>query len=518
MSSVEKEQKGMSRREFIKGAAIGAVALAGSGALASCKPAPPAELPEKWDKETDVVVVGYGGAGACAAIAARDAGAEVVVLEKRDVPGGSTAVCGGLTYAADTSVQEANGIEDSAEKMYQHYLNAGKGLNDPELVRIAADKSADNIDWLIGLGAECPNPPTVSGAEVNVGSEPIARVHGVTYGELTGGAAFFRVLADAAEAKGSEILMGTPAKQLVVDANGEVVGVKAESGGKEISIKARKAVILTTGGFTRNKEMLAAYTRQGYYCQPLGVPGLTGDGHRMALALGADVANMSEILGIPGLTLPGAVSATYALWSFMPDLPGIFVNINGKRFVDEFAFYDWKNTELLEQPEVRCFSVFDDEMRQAGAGRIVTGFSDDLEKEVSEGIVVKADTITELAGKMGVPAAALEATIAKWNADVEAGVDSEFGRTAALGPIATSPFYAFETFPTSFDNSGGLKINAEAQVVNVWGTVIRRVYAAGQTSGGVIGEHYPGSGTALNALVTFGRIAGQNAAKEEAWG
>lgn len=515
MSSEEKEKNRISRRDFMKAAAIGGAAVVGSGILTGCASGSSTNLPAKWDKEADVVVVGYGGAGAISAIAALDAGAEVIVLEKREVPGGSTAICGGLIYAGGTSVQKEHGIEDSVDKMYQHYINAGKGFNDPDLVRIAVDQSASNIDKLIELGGSFPTAPSVSGAEINVGSEVIARVHGIAYGDLGGGGAYFGVLADGAKAKGAEILMETPAKSLFVNADGEVVGVMAESEGKEIAVKARKGVILTTGGFTRNKEMLKKFTRQGYYCQPLGTPGLDGDGLRMALALGADVAGICEILGIPGLTLPGAVSATYAFWTFFPDMPALLINLNGQRFVDEFAFYDWKCTELLHQPENTCFSVFDDTGLQVGAGRFVMGFSDDLQAEIDSGLVLKGDSLGELAKKMGVPEAKFEETIAKWNADAETGVDSQFGRIAGLSPLATPPFYAFQTFPTSFDNSGGLKINTNAQVVDVWGKPIPRLYAAGQVSGGVIGEHYPGSGTALNAFMTFGRIAGKNAANLE---
>jgi flavocytochrome c len=508
------QRKKITRKEFLKGAAAKGAGLLAGGVLVSCDPSE-GGAPQRWDRTTDVIVIGFGGAGACAAAVAGNAGAEVLVLEKREEAGGSTAVSGGAVYAANTSVQKANGIQDSAEKMYQHYLNTGKGLNNPELARIASNQSADNIEWLIELGGKFPRPPALAGQEVNVGSEPIARVHSVTYQNLPGGAAFFQVMADAAYAKGARVLLETEGKQLVVHDQGEVIGVKAKNSNKEMFIKARLAVILTTGGFTRNKEMLAAYSRQGYYSDPLGVPDLTGDGLRMGLALGADVVNMSEILGVPGLTLPGAERASYAFWSFSTDLHGIFVNIEGKRFVDEFTFYDWKNTELLAQPEARCYSVFDDNLRKTGKGRIVAGFSDDLEKEVTSGVVLKADTIKALAEKMKIPGNVLQETIAKWNTDAKTGADTDFDRKVALGPIETPPFYAFETYSTMFDTAGGLKINAKAQVVDVWGNVIPRLYAAGSTSGGVIGEHYPGSGTALNALLTFGRIAGKNAAAEK---
>lgn len=514
---MEQGKKDMSRRSFLKGTALGAVALAGSGVLAGCTTKPAAEtgLPEKWDKETDVIVIGFGGAGASAAIAVREAGAEVVVLEKQGVMGGSTATSGGVFYAAGTSVQKANGIEDSADKMYEHYMNAGKGFNDPALSRLAADASAANIDKLISLGATFPTAPSVAGAEYHVGSEPIARVHSVVYGEMTSGGAYFRVLEDGARNAGAEVMEETEAKELLVNSSKEVVGVKAVKAGTEMFIKARKGVILTTGGFTRSEEMMRAYSEQAFYCQPLGAPNLTGDGLKMAFALGAAASNIHEVLGCPGLTLPGKIAATYAFWTF-GTAPAILVNKLGRRFVDEFGFYDWKNTELLKQPDKYAFSVFDSVARDAAAGMIVMGFSNDLEQEVADGTVLKADTLAELAEKMEVPVDLFEATIARWNEDAVAGADRDFGRTLLLAPIETGPFYAFKTFPTMFDTMGGLKINENAQVIDVWGNVISRLYAAGNVAGGVLGEHYTGSGSALNAGMTFGFIAGKHAVGLEA--
>ncbi len=512
----QEKKQDISRRSFLKGTVLGAAALAGTSVLAGCGPksAGVTGLPEKWDKETDIVVVGFGGAGASAAIGAREAGAEAIVLEKQPGGGGSTSISGGIIYAANTSVQKANGIEDSADKMYQHYMNAGMGFNDPALSRIAADQSAANVERLLGLGVTF-EAPTVTGAEYNVGSEPIARAHTANYGELAGGAAYFRALEDGARNAGAEVLVETEAKDLVVDGTGQVVGVKAVSGGAEMFIKARKAVVLASGGFTRSEEMLRAYSEQALYCQPLGAPGLTGDGLRMAFALGAAAFNIHEVLGIPGLTLPGKIAATYAFWTF-GTAPAILVNTRGQRFVDEYTFYDWKNTELLKQPGRYCYSLFDANALAGGGGMIVLGFSEDLEQEVKDGLVLKADSLADLAEQMGIPADRLEATVEKWNEDVAAGADSEFNRALLLAPIEAAPFYAFKTYPTMFDTMGGLKINENAQVVDVWGAVIPRLYAAGNVAGGVLGEHYTGSGSALNAGMTFGLIAGKNAAGLEA--
>lgn len=516
---MEKKNKVVSRREFLKGAAVSSVAIAGTGLMVGCQPAAAVDpnIPETWDKETDVVVVGYGGAGAAAAIAAREAGAEVLVLEKMMVPGGSSAISGGVFYAAGTSVQKEFGIEDSADKMYDHYLNTGMGFNDPKLARLAADYSAANIEKLIEFGATFPAAPTVAGAEYHVGSEPIARVHSVVFGEKTGGAGYFGALDAGVKKLGAEVLLETKVEELIVDAENQVIGVRVDSAGTQMTIKARKGVILSTGGFTRNEQMLKDYSQQGYYCQPLGAPGLDGDGLKMAYALGAASSNITEILGVPGLTLPGSKAATYAFWTFVPTIPAVLINARGERFCDEFGFYDWKNTELLKQPGKFSYSLFDSKGRDAGAGVFVTGWSPDLEQEVADGLVFKADTLAELADMIEVPVDRLEASIAEWNAGVSAGADSKYGRTGGLDTIDTGPFYAFKTFPTMFDNMGGLKINENGQVIDVMGSVINRLYAAGNVAGGVLGEHYPGSGSAYNAGVTFGTISGKHVSSLENW-
>jgi len=498
----------LDRREFIKDATIVGTGSATAWVLGALSA--PAAVPEKWQKQTDVLVVGYGGAGACAAIAAREAGAEVLILEKQKTGGGNTAISGGVIYAGATSVQKANKIADTPDKLYQHFLQAGKAFINPALAKIAADESAKNIEWLIRLGAKF-GIPMVSGAEIPLGSEPVARVHITSYGNLSGGAAFYKVLADTAQTRGAKTLFNTPVKQIVVNANGAVMGVRAESEGKEIFVKARKAVVLAAGGFSRNKEMLTAYSRDGYYSPSLGVIGLTGDGIRMALALGADVSNMSKVVDDFGLVLPGAERATYS------GEGGIVVNILGKRFVDETLFYDRKGIILLQQPESRAFSIFDEAYHQSQGSNIVPGFSAQLEKEVKAGIVRKANTIAALGLSIKVPPDTLENTIKKWNQDVISGVDSDWGRKTLLEPISTPPFYAYETLPVMFDTSGGVKVNTRSQVIHVSGEVIPRLYAAGVNMGGLVGEFYPGSGSVLNGILTFGRIAGKNAALEKPW-
>jgi len=288
MAKEKESPKKLSRREFVKGAA----AVAGAGALVSCAPAatpapaptcpPVAGVPDTWDKEADVVVVGFGGAGGSAALEAHDAGAEVIILEKTPTPGGATSVCGGIIYAAGSSVQKAAGITDTPDEMYEYWMAAGKGLNDPELDRILADRSAEMVEWLIEMGGVFkPERLYFSGAEADPEfaaiTPPKLRGHYIeavtptwpfppesdptrTYGPTAGGTGFFSLFWEGANARGIEVLLETPATALVTDPiTKEVLGVKAESQGNTLYIKARGAVVLAAGTFGMNKEMCKLY-------------------------------------------------------------------------------------------------------------------------------------------------------------------------------------------------------------------------------------------------------------------
>lgn len=523
--------KGVSRRSFIGAVAGTAVVGLGVGLAGGYLVAPRTpsnrviEIPSKWDQATDVVVVGGGVAGLSAAITAADAGASVTLLEKAADVGGTTAVSGGLIYAANTVIQQKYGISDTADAMTAHYTHAARGLADPNQIAIAAQKSADNINFMIGLGASFAEP-TVSGAEVCEDQPPIPRVHATTAnnGSVTGGAAVKALLKAGAQKAGVKILTNTPAQNLVARGGKEVLGVQALSNGSTINIKAGLGVILAAGGFQGSKEMQVRFCEKAYESLPLGPTGLTGDGHAMGLAIGADVITMHEMLGVPGLMLPGATSATFVYPPEFVPAPVIMVNLNGMRFVDETIYYEHRNEELLRQESYTVtgiptvYTVFDQAVvNQLGGSSIVPGFSKDLSSEVKSGVVLQAPTIAELAAAISVNPSNFASTISKWNAYAQGGKDLDFGRTVGLGPIQTSPFYAIPTNSTMFDTNGGLRINGNAQVLDTEGNIIPRLYAAGTNSGGVIGEYYPGSGTSLNQGLTFGRIAGAYVAKQTAW-
>jgi fumarate reductase flavoprotein subunit len=299
----------------------------------------------------------------------------------------------------------------------------------------------------------------------------------------------------------------TPVTALVRDPEKGVLGVKAESAGEEMYVKAKKAVILATSSFDHNEEMARAFSLQQLWALEKGavvtVPTDTGDGIKMAMEIGADLAGMGGTIGVPSPGIGGAAPA------------GIWVNKYGQRFVNEAGHYAFKSRAIFNQEQHLAWAIFDDKVKQAGGAAL--GWSDDLSEEIASGVVKTADTLSALARAIGVNAAELEATVAKWNEDVAGGEDTLFAKAVGLEAIDEAPYYAAQMSELNLGSHGGVRINKDAQVVDVHGEVIPRLYAGGMAAGGIIGPYYPGSGTAVCTTVCFGRISGQNAAAEATW-
>jgi fumarate reductase flavoprotein subunit len=479
-----------------------------------------------WDEKADVVVIGFGCAGAAAAIEAHDTGTEVILLDKESEPGGSTAICGGVIYAARTSFQEEYGVKDSPDEMFKYFVATGKGLNDPELIRVMADKSGENVDWLMKLGAKAVFYG-YSGVEYlpEFAAVTPPKPRGIKFeGE---GARLFELLNNAVLERKIEVLLETKAIELIVNTKREVIGVRAEGKGRESYICAKRGVVITTGGFGHNKKMLRDYNPKGYKSISVNPTCNTGDGINMARALGADLRVMHETIGVPGTKVPRLGRGVPIIAPLTGiDLPAIFVDKTGKRFVDESLYYDYLNDVLLRH-EV-AFLIFDDSVRKIGGSGIIQGisfgmsmialgFTNEMDEEIKEGVVLQASTIRKLATKIGVNPTELETTVDFFNENARSGVDPDFGRTRGLGLIEEPPFYAIESRPAFFDTMGGIRINAKAQVIDVFTDIIPRLYAAGRTTGGIFGEIYPGSGSSIQECTCFGRIAGRNAAMEKLW-
>ncbi|MHB1419001.1 MAG: FAD-binding protein [Bacillota bacterium] len=471
-----------------------------------------------WDKESDVIIVGYGGAGAAAAIEAHDAGARVLILEKTSSSGGNTRISGGIVYAANTSVQKAGGVDDPVEEALKYMLAAADGLADEDRVRFNGEKSSEVIEWLTGLGAKfSPEMIYCSGLEESPQytqiTPPAPRGHIVQ--ELTG-EGLMVPLDKAVRDRGIEVMFDCPVQELVVDpGNGVVSGVRTA----QLNIKANKAVIITTGGFSRNEEMAKNYLTAYIGSYPGSAMSIRGDGIRMAQALGADMRNMGLLEPLLGGVPFGPPSFDEFMVQAVPVItvvgyaPCILVNKQGRRFIDEYAHYTILGPKLaLELEGQVAYCIFDENVRKMGGSRILAPFlSDDLSEEIRQGIIKTGNNPCELAAKIGVDEGVLEDTIYTYNENAEQGTDPEYNRAKFLAPLNTPPFYAMEYKPSFFLTAGGLKIDLNSRVINVSGKPIPGLYAAGETTGGFIGKHYASGYCLLNAFVT-GRTAGQHAA------
>lgn len=477
----------------------------------------------KWDYETDIVVVGYGGAGAAAAIEAYDNGATVLIIEKGSVAGGSTAISGGIIAGAGTSVQRERGITDSPEGMYKYFRATGQGLDDPDMVKVLCDNSANNIEWLISMGMEFKYL-YVSGAEYypEYSSITLVKPRGHSTG---GGGTFFKVLKNACDKRNLKCLYDTNLKEIIMSIKGEVVGIQVEKKGKPLRIKAKRAVVMACGGYAYNSEMLKQYSfDKGYRAKYTGSVNHTGDGIRAGQMIGADLRCMGQIGAIPAVQRPGQRIARIA---HTPGDPSyyrsdsghygiIVVNTKGKRFTNESGYYNYVAYDMLLPGNLPNYLIFDEKVRTNQPVNWPP-WSGNKDKDIEEGTTKKADTIRELAKKIEVDSDVLEETVVNYNSNAEKGVDPEFGKTRDLTPINTPPFYAFERIVGIHSTFGGLKTNTKAQVIDVNGQVIQRFYAAGETTGGTIGYNYPTAGTAIQNAICFGRIAGMNAASGTPW-
>ena len=535
MSKEKDHQRGLNRRDFMK-ATGGAAAMAGiaaGGIFVNPGKARAYALPEKWDHEADVVIIGFGGAGACAAIEAADAGASVIILEKSPVPGGSTAISGGIVYAAGTSVQKKAGVEDNAEEMFKYLKACGQGIADEKLLIVASDMSAENIEWMIRLGAEF----TTELLAVS-GMEQITEYSSITPAKPRGhrckgtGGAFFNALKKAVEARKIEVMTRTEALRPIIvssdTSSSEIVGIQANRGGKNIHILARKAVILATGGIMasdKTKSWLQDYSPDLARCVPAGDINATGDGYRIGMNCGAALAGMNKGALLPCVMLPGLRMAGIVyvnIWG----LPNLYVDKSGKRFADESAYYVLVCEEMIKKEAFQAFCVFDSHTVAKALELIPRGIEktrtlalgidpEKLDEGVQRGYLWKGRNADELASNMKISPDVLKKTITDFNAAAVSGKDNEFGRTKNLVPLNAPPYYAFAIHLGMVAHGGGLKINERAQVLDTFDQVIPRLYAAGRDSIGIMGGRYPGSGAALSCFLTFGRIAGRNATAEK---
>ncbi len=542
MSASEKEPQLVSRRSFLQKTALMGVGAVAGTTLASCAPKTAGSTKAKieWEKEVDVLVVGSGTV-ATAAIAAKDAGAEsVLIIEKGPGFGGTSALSGGGLWIPNNYAMKEIGLEDSREDAYKYMKAASAGQSSDELINTYLDNAPALLEWMrdkfgIHWSAE--------GAMFNdyyqlPGYRPLGRkVDPVIDGKVNSGAGFWKKIRSICDDLGVEVMLDTAGKKLITDDNGEVIGVVAESSGRQFAIHAKKAVILGTGGFDHNKEMTLHFLRGPIFVSN-AVPTNTGDGHLMAMALGADLRNMNESWGLPAFPLDEENLKGEVDWQMYRGKPGaVVVNKYGERIGNEASsyelfqrsFYFWDSGKF-EWRNIPSFWICDATFPQY---YFMPGSN--YQMGVIPDWIVQADSLEELCGKLGVDWNGLEATLAVFNENARNGVDpiwhrGEYdfdkntagdytGRTdlknVCLAPVEKAPFYGARYAPGTCGTNGGLKVNANAQVIDVWGNPIPRLYAIGNTAGSVMGASYPGGGSTLGAGCVFGMIAGRHAVSLE---
>lgn len=459
--------------------------------------------------EADVVVIGGGGAGLAAAISAEQNGASVVVLEKVGILGGSTNVSEGALNAVDPERQGAMGIEDSVQNHITQTYEGGHKVGNMDLITYLCENAMGSVDWLESLGVQFKD---------EIGTATGALFQRSHYTTTPSGNTYIRTFEDyiANKTDKIQVLTDTPATELIQDATGRVTGVKATHNGRTITVTAKNGVIIATGGFGANKEMLGEYNTGVWSHVDVTKLGCTnmyksaqGDGIKMATAIGASVTGMSDIqlhpCGTPGTGLMENIRTS--------GRNRIFVNTNGDRFVNEGAARDTLAQAILDQ-EGQTYWIVVNSVRYPSRDWADANGST-IANMVALGVVVEADTLEELAAKTGMDAAKLQASVDNYNAVVRGEKEDELGFQAnnkADVELTTGPWYACKKVATVHHTMGGLTIDTATHVLNNDGQIIPGLYAAGEVTGGIHGSNRLG-GNAIADCMTFGREAGMLAAQ-----
>ena len=492
------------------------------------------------EETVDVVVVGAGGAGMTAAITATDASKKVIVVESQPIAGGNSVRSTGGMNAAKTPYQDKNefkeaaGVEktlataaekfadnetitslaatvksqwdayqanpqgyfDSVELMELDTMIGGKGKNNPELVKALAENSADAIEQLASIGAEVKNVGAFGGASVKRIHRPVN-----ADGKVTAvGAYIVPILEKNLQDRNVQFLFDTTANEIIMK-DGKAVGIKGTGkDGHKVTINA-KSVVIATGGFGANAEMVEKYKPELKGFATTNAEGAQGQGIDMATAAGAATVDMDQIQIHPTVHIEEDGNAHLITEGLRGD-GAILVNAEGKRFYDEVSTRDKVSAAIIEQTDKSAWLIVDQAMVDKSA--VIAGY-------IKSGYTVTGATYEELAKAMGVDEATFTSTMNTWNQAVEAKSDAEFGRTSFANPLTTAPYYAIKITPAVHHTMGGIVINPKAEVLNEKGEAISGLYAAGEVTGGVHGANRLG-GNAVADFVVFGRISGQSAA------
>ena len=437
----------------------------------------------------DIVIIGAGGAGLAAAIEGVQNGAKVIVLEKMGVAGGNTTSATGGLNAAETKIQKELGIEDTKEQFYADTMKGGYNKNDPALVRKMVDKAAETVDWLMSFGVDLSDVGKMAGSTNKRTHRP------------QGGAAVGAHMVSVMEAEALKIGVDLRKNSKVIDIikeENKPAGVVVETNGQRYTIAA-KAVIIATGGFGANPDMVVKYKPELEGFGTTNHKGATGDAFAWIEKFGGVLTQMDEIQTHPtvvpgnGLMITEAVRGNGA----------IMVNREGNRFCSEMATRDVMSKAILNQTGKTAYLVFDMGVRKSLKA---------IEGYVKQGLLTEGETPEALAQKLGIPAESFASTIASYNQIQASGNDAEFGRKASEmpRPLTEGPYYAVEVGPAIHHTMGGIKITPNAEVLDTNGNVIPGLYAAGEVTGGVHGGNRLG-GNAVADICVYGKIAADSA-------
>lgn len=450
-------------------------------------------IPEKYhDTQCDIAIIGAGGAGLCASIEAASQGMDVIVLEKMGIVGGNTNYSTGGINAAETSFQKALGIVDSKDLFYNDTWEGGHRHGYPELIRNLVENAPQTMEWLSEMGVDLSDVGILGGSSVR-------RTHRPQYGSAIG-PHLVKTLYHAALDNDVEIRTRNAVRSLIYE-DGKVCGAVVENhDGSSYRINA-KAVIIATGGFGGNLQMVGRYREDLIGMATVNHSGATGDAFEWMKSVGGALTQM-EMIQIH----PTAEAESHILISEAVRGNGaILVNRSAERFINEMQTRDVVSDAIMEQQGSSAFLIFDQEERKSLAS---------IETYIQQGIVNEGDDLKELADKIGIKHDALQNTIRRYNELQSNGVDIDFGRTveSMRAPVSTPPFYAIEVKPAIHHTMGGVCVNPDMEVLTQDKKTIPGLFAAGEVTGGLHGGNRLG-GNGVADIVVNGKIAGSSAAE-----
>ncbi|PWC10583.1 flavocytochrome c [Brenneria roseae subsp. americana] len=441
---------------------------------------------------TDIVIIGAGGAGMSAAIEAHNQGANVILLEKMPFAGGNTARAEAGLNAAGTDLQKARGITDSPELFYEDTMKGGRNINNPEVVKTLTEHAKDSVTFLKANGADLADLTRTGGSSVDRTHRPA--------GGVAAGSFIATALIKKVKELDIDLRTNTSATDILKNDKGEVTGVKAKGkDGQEFTIDAKK-IMITSGGFGANFDMIKQYDPKLVDFKTTNAPGSLGEGIKMAQGLNAKLVDM-EYIQIHPSTVPGkGILITEAVRGD----GAIMVNESGKRFVNELLTRDVVSQSILQQPGAHAYLIFNDELVNQNQA---------TKSYFKQKLVAEGDTPEALGKAINVDGKQLTQTINTYSAAVKAKKDGEFDRDSMKLALDSGKYYAIEITPGIHHTMGGIAINNKAQVLDVNGNVIPNLFAAGEAAGGVHGANRLG-GNSLADIVTYGRIGAAEAVKE----